>query len=195
MNYDFDLDRPDTTPKQRPTHLERTIDGARQSRSARPRFVTMLNATKASRHGILCLISALEIHGAIRDVRSPQIWIALPSKARVSTKLPENVRIVRFSDRAFVEGIQEVTVRGHGTIKTFSPAKSIVDCFKFRNTLLKELELDTPELIGHLQSMVGAYGRRTITTVGAIRSYLPACRMSNVMSPYLLALENGSRTK
>jgi len=190
MNNDFDLDYSQNAGGIRETHPPRTVDGARQSRSPRPRFLEMLNATKVSRHGILCLISALEMHGVIRDVRSEPIWIALPSKARVSTKLPENVRVVRFSDAALRMGIQEVTVRGHGTIKTFSQAKSIVDCFKFRNTLQRELELDFPELIGHLQSMVGAYGRRTITTVEAIRQYLPACRMSNVMSPYLLALEH-----
>lgn len=193
MIYDFDPDASGYVAEAWQIRKKRTGDGARLSRSPRPRFLEMRDAVSASRHGILCLISALELHGVIRDVRSRPLWIALPSKARVSTKLPANVRVVRFSEEALAEGLQEVVIRGHGTIKTFSPAKSIVDCFKFRNTLFKELDMDLPELMDYLQSMVGAYGRRTITTIESIRQYLPACRMNNVMSPYLLALEHRNR--
>lgn len=168
----------------------RDDEGAYRERYPLRRFVEMARVAAFHPKAVICLVSALELHGVIREIRSEKIWIALPNKARVSTEFPPNVQIVRFSALALESGKKSVLVRGHGHVPVFTPAKTIVDCFKFRNTLAREVQLELPELIGLLQKMVGAYRRNPLVSIDAIRQYLPVCRMSNVMAPYLAALDN-----
>jgi len=81
--------------------------------------------------GVICLVSALEFHN-ITTQMPRKIWIATERGTRIPriTDLP--VRIMRFSGPAMREGIEEHQVEGV-KVKVYNIAKTIADCFKYRN--------------------------------------------------------------
>ncbi len=83
--------------------------------------------------GILCLLSALQIHEI--GTQSPhEVWIALDRKARKPTRVPAKVRVVRFSGSMLTYGIQTRSILGV-SVRVTSPARTVVDCFRYRNKI------------------------------------------------------------
>jgi hypothetical protein len=87
------------------------------------------------------------------------------------------VRVVRFSDKALHFGIQEKEVSG-GKIRVFNPAKTVADCFKFRN----KIGLDAA-----LEALRDSY-RQKKATMSQLWEAAEVCRVANVMKPYLESL-------
>jgi len=90
-------------------------------------------ATKVVPKGVICLLSALRFHGI--GTQSPhEVWIAVErGAARPQVGRPK-MRIMRFSGRAFTEGIEEHTAEGV-PVRIYVPAKTVADCFKYRNKI------------------------------------------------------------
>lgn len=82
---------------------------------------------------VVCLLTALEVHD-IGTQKPRHVWIAIPHKARVPTlgRLP--VRITRFSSAALTYGVEEIVFEGVPARIT-TPARTVVDCFRFRSKL------------------------------------------------------------
>jgi predicted transcriptional regulator of viral defense system len=81
--------------------------------------------------------------------------------------------LVRFSEEALSSGIEEhviekVQVGVHG------PAKTVADCFKYRN----KIGLDVA-----VEALRDCWHRRA--TVDELSKYAKVCRVENVMQPYL----------
>ncbi|NPV58626.1 MAG: transcriptional regulator [Actinobacteria bacterium] len=89
---------------------------------------------------VVCLLSALHYHG-IGTRLSREIWIAIPHKARAPRIHGFPVRIVRFSGPSEKYGVVPFTVEGVPTRIT-SPARTVVDCFRFRRLVGKETALE-----------------------------------------------------
>ena len=89
---------------------------------------------------IVCLLSALSVHGL--GTQMPwQEWIAIPHKAR-TPRLPElPVRVVRFSGASLRYGIENRVFEGVPARIT-SPARTVVDCFRFRRLVGKDVALE-----------------------------------------------------
>ena len=89
---------------------------------------------------IVCLLSALSVHGL--GTQLPwQEWIAIPHKAR-APRLPElPVRVVRFSGASLRYGIEDTAFEGVPARIT-SPARTVVDCFRFRRLVGKDVALE-----------------------------------------------------
>ena len=89
---------------------------------------------------IVCLLSALSVHGL--GTQLPwQEWIAIPHKAR-TPRLPElPVRVVRFSGASLRYGIEDTAFEGVPARVT-SPARTVVDCFRFRRLVGKDVALE-----------------------------------------------------
>lgn len=141
--------------------------------------------------GVICLTSALEVYGCMPP-SADTIWVAIANKARRPAKLPSFARIARFSNEALEAGKRTLILRDNratAKIAVHAPAKAIVDCFKFRRQLSDYSGQQLPDLVALLQRVVGAYRRKSYVSVPAIRKYLEVCRMTNVMGPYLDALE------
>ena len=85
---------------------------------------------------IVCLLSALSVHGL--GTQLPwQEWIAIPHKAR-APRLPElPVRVVRFSGASLRYGVENAVFEGVPARIT-NPARTVVDCFRFRRLVGKE---------------------------------------------------------
>jgi predicted transcriptional regulator of viral defense system len=124
---------------------------------------------------IVCLLSALLIHG-IGTQLPVEVWIALDRKARKPRLDELPVRVVRFSGPMLRYGIETRRVQGV-PIKLTSPARTIVDCFRYR----KKIGLDVA-----LEALKDALQRRR-ASVGEINRAAQICHISTVIKPYLEA--------
>ncbi len=89
---------------------------------------------------VVCLITALNFY-EIGTQLSPRVWIAIHHKAR-PPRLPQiQTRLVRFSGSAWTYGVRDAVFNGvPGRIT--SPARTIVDCFRFERLIGREAALE-----------------------------------------------------
>src|SRR5262249_33676484 len=90
--------------------------------------------------GVVCLLSALSFHGITTRVPH-EVWLALPPKAWSPRVKSPRLRIVRFSGRALGEMVEEHDVEGV-TVKVYGVAKTVADCFKYRNKVGLDVALE-----------------------------------------------------
>ncbi len=153
--------------------LRRVTRGAYVLADHIPEHEAFLEIATAVPHGVLCLLSALQFH-EITTQMPLQAWVAIergrhePACARIP------LRIVKFSGFAFTDGIEEHETDGI-TIRVYSPAKTVVDCFKFRN----RIGLDIAR-----EALLDALDQKKATR-DDIWYFAKRCRMSRVMRPYL----------
>jgi len=123
--------------------------------------------------GVVCLLSALAYHDIGTQLPSV-VWLAIDQRSRplVTTGLP--AKIVRFSAQSLVEGVEEHSVEGV-TVRITNPAKTVADCFKFRNKVGLDIALE---------ALRDAWRKRKVTMVELDR-FAATNRMTNVMRPYL----------
>lgn len=126
--------------------------------------------------GVLCLLSSLLLHQL--TTQSPrEVWLALPKSAwRKTTDYPP-MRLVHFSGKAFTAGI-ETKARPGGTVRVYSVAKTVADCFKFRNQVGLDVALEALREGWHEK-------RFTLEELDAMAK---VCRVRAVMRPYVEAL-------
>ncbi len=89
---------------------------------------------------IFCLLSALQYHG-IGTQLPHRVWIAIPQGSRTPKIRGTQVKVVRFSGVSANYGIQNIQVDGVPTRIT-DPARTIVDCFRFRRLVGEEVALE-----------------------------------------------------
>jgi predicted transcriptional regulator of viral defense system len=134
---------------------------------------TLAQACKQVPGGIVCLLSALRFHDLTTE--SPfQVWMAIGEKARLPRIEYPPLRFVRFSDITLRFGVKEHTVEGT-VVRVYNPAKTVVDCFKYRNKIGLELALEA----------LRDCWRQRKATMDELWKAAKVCRMSNVMRPYL----------
>ena len=125
---------------------------------------------------VLCLLTALRVHD-IGTQLPAKVWIAIPHKAR-TPRLPElPVRVVRFSGASLCYGVGDVAFEGVPARIT-SPARTVVDCFRFRRLVGKDVALEALRDALH--------DRRA--TVGEILRAAEVCRARSLVVPVLEAL-------
>ena len=106
-----------------------------------------------------------------------EVWLALPNKAWSPKVISPRLKVVRFSGLALTEMVEEHKVE-KVAVRVYSPAKTVADCFKYRN----KIGLDVA-----LEALRDCYKQRKSTMVGMWEA-AKACRMENVMRPYLESL-------
>ena len=111
--------------------IERVARGLYRISEAEPTEHYTLAAVCASvPSAIVCLMSALAVHDL--GTRIPwQEWIAIPHKARAPRLGELPVRVVRFSGASLRYGVVDTAFEGVPARIT-SPARTVVDCFRFR---------------------------------------------------------------
>lgn len=136
----------------------------------------LVTACKRVPHGVVCLLSALRFHEL--TTQAPfEVWMAVDRRARLP-KAPElPLRIVRFSGKALGEGIEMHAVEG-AEVRVYGPAKTVADCFKYRNKIGVDVAVEA--LRDYLRLRKGP--------VDDLWQYAAACRVQTVMRPYLEAL-------
>lgn len=126
--------------------------------------------------GVVCLLSALRFHGL--TTQAPfEVWLAIENKA-ITPKLDyPPLRVVRFSGAALTEGVEEHVV-DDVTVRITSIAKTVADCFKYRNKIGLDVALEALREAWHEKRM----------TSDDLWRYAKVCRVANVMRPYLDSL-------
>ncbi len=127
-------------------------------------------------NAVVCLLSALQFHDI--GTQSPsKVWIAIDRRAGKPKMDYPPVRIVRFTGHALDEGIETHGIEGV-TVKIYNPAKTVADCFKYRNKIGLDVALEA------LRECL----REQRCTNDELWHYAKVCRVANVMRPYLEAV-------
>jgi predicted transcriptional regulator of viral defense system len=124
-------------------------------------------------NGVICLLSALRIHEI--GTQAPfEVWLAIAKNQPTPRVEQPAVRAVRMSGAALSEGIQQREIEGV-TVKVFDPAKTIADCFKYRN----KFGLDVA-----LEALREGWSQRKFTMDDLWR-FAAIDRVAKVMRPYI----------
>ena len=94
---------------------------------------TLAEACKRVPKGVVCLLSALMFHGLTTQSPS-EVWLAIEGKARKPKADRLKLRVMRFSGEALTTDVQVRRIEGV-PVRVYSPAKTVVDCFKYRHKL------------------------------------------------------------
>ena len=136
----------------------------------------LVQVSKAIPRGVICLLSALRFH-EIGTQAPYKIWIALERRsARPRLKHPR-IRIVRFSGKSHTEGIEEHIIEGV-RVRIYNLAKTVADCFKYRNKIGLDVGLEALR-----ESMCS----RSCST-DELWTYAKICRVTKIMRPYMEAI-------
>ena len=136
-------------------------------------------AAVASRipQGVVCLISALAFHGITTQIPH-QVDVAVPR----GTKQPRldfpPIRIIRLSEQLYKTGIETHALDGVG-VRVYSAAKTVADCFRFRNRIGIDVAVEALKL----------FHSRKKASMRELLEYARLCRVERVMMPYIEALQ------
>jgi len=137
---------------------------------------SMVLASKRMPKGVVCLLSALRFHRL--TTQTPfEIWMAIDRKARLPKAEGVPLHIVRFSAAALTEGVEHHQVE-RMEVPVYCLAKTVVDCFKYRNKIGLDVALEA------LRECL----RERRCTIDELWRYAKICRVANVMRPYLESL-------
>jgi len=101
---------------------------------------TLVDIALVAPRAIFCLLSALQFHGLTTQLPR-EVWIAMPQGSRAPKMDYPPIKMMQFSGKTYSEGVQTV-VRDRVSLKIYSPAKTVVDCFKFRNKVGLDVALE-----------------------------------------------------
>jgi len=157
--------------------IERISRGLYRLRSAPPtEHETMAMVSKRVPGAIICLLTALHVH-TIGTQAPRDVWIALDRKARKPNLKDFLIRVVRFSGAMLQYGVQTREVRGV-TIHITSPARTVVDCFRYRRKIGLDVALEALRDVIHSR----------LATVDEIIRAAEICRVRTIIKPYMESL-------
>jgi predicted transcriptional regulator of viral defense system len=133
---------------------------------------TLAEATKRYPGSIICLISALFFH-KIGTQLPYETWVMRNDK-RVPAENEFPIRFVYCTDESFNFGIEEYQIEGTN-VRIYSAAKTIADCFKYRN----KIGLDVA-----LEALREGWKDKKFT-MDELWSAAKICRVQNVMQSYM----------
>jgi predicted transcriptional regulator of viral defense system len=126
---------------------------------------------------VIALVSALHFHGLTTEIPH-EVSVALPQgTARPKLDWPP-LRVYRFSGAMFTFGIETHERDGIG-LRVYGAAKTVADCFRFRNRLGIEIAVE---------ALRTGIGERKITPAELLRA-ARTCRVDRIVRPYLEALQ------
>jgi len=133
---------------------------------------SLVEAVKRYPGSVICLISAMFFH-KIGTQMPYEIWL-MRNDRKVSPKTDFPVRFVYSSGDAFTCGIEKHSVGGI-EVNIYSPAKTIADCFKYRNKIGLDVAIEALH--------EGWKGKRF--TMDELWTAVKACRAKRIIQPYL----------
>ncbi len=130
-------------------------------------------ASAAAPNSVVCLLSALAFH-QIGTQLPAEVWLAIERGSRPPAVAHVALRIVRYSQSAFSEGI-EVHELERQRVRVYSVAKTIADLFKARNRVGVDVAIE---------ALREAWRDRRFQMADLDRA-ARVCRVERVMQPYL----------
>ena len=136
----------------------------------------LAEVAKVAPKGVICLISALQFHELTLQMPS-RVWLAIGTKARAPKIDYPPTRVVRFGKQALSLGVEIHSIDGV-SVPIFNPAKTVVDCFRFRRHVGLDVALEG------LHSVTKSDKARPAEIV----QYARETRIWSVLRPYLEAV-------
>ena len=127
------------------------------------------------RSGVICLISALSYHEITTQIPH-EVYVAISRKMSYPRLEYPPARFFKFSEKSFKAGVDIHKISGID-VKIYSPEKTIVDCFRYRNKIGMDVALEALKL----------WKRKKNADIGTIMEYARICRVYNVIKPYIEA--------
>jgi predicted transcriptional regulator of viral defense system len=139
---------------------------------------TLAEVSKRVPKAVFCLLTALRFH--VLGTQNPrEVWLAIDRRAGIPRVDFTPVRIVRVSGAALTSGIEDHNVDGV-RIRITSPARTVVDCFKFRNKIGVDVAVEA----------LREYRRLRKDTVDELWRQADRLRMTRVIRPYWDAMSS-----
>jgi predicted transcriptional regulator of viral defense system len=126
---------------------------------------------------VVCLISALSYHGITTQIPSA-ISLAVPRGSYHRIKMSIPVTVYRFDPKTFLEGLETHRIGGM-PLKIYSVARTVVDCFKFRNKVGLDIALEALRLARQRKKLQNR----------ELLHYARLLRVEKPMTPYVQAIE------
>jgi predicted transcriptional regulator of viral defense system len=137
---------------------------------------TIVEACKRVPHGVVCLLSVLVFHGL--TTQAPfEVWMAVDGRARRPHVDHPPLRVVGMTGLARTTGVEEHVIEGV-TVRVYSAAKTVADCFRFRNKIGHDVAIEA----------LRDYMRSPRKNVDELWRCAQACRVLTVLRPYVEAL-------
>jgi predicted transcriptional regulator of viral defense system len=138
--------------------------------------VTLVEASYQLPKGVVCLLSALRYHNFTTQPPH-EVWMAIGPKSWAPRISSAPIRLVRMSGQALHFGIKEHKMAGI-MLRVFNPAKTVADCFKFRNKIGVDVAIEA----------LKECRRTKKATMDELWAAAKVCRVANVMRPYMESL-------
>lgn len=136
---------------------------------------SLAEAAKRVPNGVVCLLSALRFHGL--TTQNPfEVWMAISHKAWRPRSANPPLRLVHMSGPSAAAGIETHRIEGV-PVRIFAAAKTVADCFRYRNKIGLDVALEA----------LRDYRRLHRGDMDALWRFASICRVSRVMFPYIEA--------
>ena len=126
--------------------------------------------------GVVCLVSALAFHDITTQIPR-HVDLAIPAHRPLPKIAYPPVQPYGFSGAAYADGIEMHEIDGV-EVRVYGPAKTVADCFKYRNKIGLDVAIEALKLCR----------RRKRTSVREFLEFARICRMDKIMTPYLEAI-------
>jgi len=137
---------------------------------------SLIAVCKRVPHGVVCLLSALQFHGLTTQLPH-EVWIAIGTRVWAPRMDSTQIRVTRFSPTTLAFGVDRQRIGGV-IVPVFNPAKTVADCFKFRNKIGLDVAIEAlRDCLSQKQA-----------TVDELEQAARVCRVSTVLRPYMEAM-------
>ena len=137
---------------------------------------TLVDVCHANRAAVICLSSALEVHG-LTTLNPSEITVAVPHNTDRFTLRYPPIRVFYFPETFYVPGLDEIKTKA-GAIRIYNREKTICDMFRYRNKLGLDLALES----------LRTYLRLKEANIKTLVEYATICHVKTVMTPYMKAI-------
>ena len=137
---------------------------------------SLAEASKLAPKGVVCLLSALRFHDLTTE-NPAEVWIAVPRETRPPKSSAPALRVMRFSGQMMSAGIEKHVIEGV-TVRVYSVAKTVADCFRFRNRIGVNIAVE---------ALRDAWRNKKATS-DELWHYAKVCRVLNILRPYFDSL-------
>lgn len=133
---------------------------------------SLIQVAASSPKAVVCLMTALRFHDLTTE--NPEvIYVLLPRGVKRPRIRNPQLDIAWASGASYTEGIEEHQMSGV-TVKITSAAKTVADCFKYRNKVGIALAAE---------ALRDAWQKKKASTE-VLWQAAKVCRMTNIMQPY-----------
>jgi predicted transcriptional regulator of viral defense system len=139
---------------------------------------TLAEVARRVPNGVFCLLTALRFHG-LGTQHPREVWLAVDRRAGIPRVDFTPIRTIRVSGAALTGGIDEHDVDGV-RVRVTSPARTVVDCFRFRNKLGVDVAVEA----------LRDFRRLRKGTVDELWRQAERLSMTRVMRPYWDAMSS-----